>query len=204
MMARHGPDLSSLTRALDEARQRLAAVMSSGPSEEIQRAHDALLATERALAAARGEEHAVPCDDFPPWDIGAPMPHLLTGPSGVALAYHLRGDEPAVAIVRFDRVMSLRVGAPNDEVLGGHPLYGRGLSAYRAHRVVDSRWLSEVQAINSVHRDYDAARWTRYTHYLLAFHDETVECICGGYSAEVLRGISLADACRSALERVMG
>ena len=108
-----------------------------------------------------------------------------------------------VALVRFEVPTAIRVGAPNDEVIHGHPLHGRGLYAYGAHEVIHSRWVKELQAINSVHSRYDPARWKHTHHYLLAFHDETVECVAGGFKAEVRR-TTLAKACRELLQWVMG
>ena len=88
-------------------------------------------------------------------------------------------SEP-LAIVEFERCYSHRFGGPNDEVLEGHPLYGRGLDAYRAHEVINSRWLAAEQAINSVHHWYRPEAWTTRKHYLLAFHDECFECLAEG------------------------
>jgi hypothetical protein len=111
----------------------------------------------------------------------------------------------SVAIIRFSRVTSVRVGAPNDEVIEGHPLHGRGLTAYEAHLVMNSRWIEELRQINSIHARYDPKRWTQRNHYLLAFHDETetVECVAEGFNVQVKR-TTLAEACREGLEEVMG
>lgn len=93
--------------------------------------------------------------------------------------------------------------APNDEVISGHPLHGRGLAAYEAHAVIHSRWIKELQTINSVHSQYDASRWSRLNHYRLAFHDETFECVAEGFHAETRR-TTLAKACQEALAAVIG
>ncbi len=45
-----------------------------------------------------------------------------------------------------------------------------------------SRWLAELMKINSVHSQYNPDWWKQYRHYLLAFHDETFECIARGHS----------------------
>ena len=36
--------------------------------------------------------------------------------------------------------------------------------------------------INSVHPQYDADGWRQFQHYLLAFHDQTLECVARAYS----------------------
>lgn len=220
--------MSDPARRLADARARLDAAGAAlrGKHQgnalgEFRAAYYELLAAERALAASRDEEHAVPCAGFPAWDVGAPLPHVLTGARGFALAYFTKEPDPTwdgtsarvvdvadesmalVALIRFERPTAIRVGPPNDEVIHGHPLHGRGLAAYEAHEVVRSRWVQELQTINSVHSQYDPARWKDRHHYLLAFHDETVECVAGGFTAEV-RMTTLAQACRDLLERLMG
>lgn len=93
-------------------------------------------------------------------------------------------EQPPIAVVEFQGCTSHKFGSPNDEVLHGHPLYGRGLVYYGAHIVERSRWIREIQGINSVHPRYDPASWGARQHYILAFHDETFECIALGYSVE--------------------
>jgi hypothetical protein len=97
--------------------------------------------------------------------------------------------------------MAIRFGTPNDEVLHGHPLHGKGLEPYAAHLIANSAWLAELQRINSVHPYYDPARWLSYEHYLLTFHDDTFECIAATRQTEVLRA-SFADALAIATQRL--
>ncbi len=218
--------MDDVDRRLAEARARVerasAAVRGKhqgGEWLEFRAAHDELLDAERARALVLGEECATACFEFPAWDVGAPLPHLLSGARGTVLLYVVKEDDPTwdgswarvaqtsdeapIAIVRFKRLTAVRLGAPNDEVISGHPLYGRGLAAYRAHIVANSRWVQELQKINSVHSQYDPARWVARRHYLLAFHDETFESVAEGVEIEVKR-TSLAQAGRDALEGVLG
>ncbi|MDB4942842.1 MAG: hypothetical protein JWP97_2376 [Labilithrix sp.] len=220
--------LAELERALDAAKERYARASAAMRAQytddtraELGSASDGLLEAERALAIARGDECAVPCPGFPPWDVGAPLPHVLTGSGRAGLVYvarepvtgwdgtsvHVRSaaDEEldTVAVVWFERVAGVRVGAPNDEVIHGHPLHGRGLAPYDAHCIVNSRWKSELQTINSVHSQFNVARWAACNHYFLAFHDEAVECAAHGFRVDVRR-TTLAQACRQALEDLMG
>lgn len=220
------PNLLQLEQRLAAAKQRERVALAAwqtgtpGASEETVLAHDELLVAERALAEARGEAYAVPCEGMPRWDTGAPLPHVLYGLQGIAVVYFGRdglaagpaqttsvvgasSSDAAVVTVRFIHPTAVRVGAPNDEALHGHPLFGRGLDAYAAHLVVRSPWIEELKAINSVHRQFRPEAWAKRNHYLLAFHDETLECVAEGFTAK-LDGGSLAHACRSALEAVMG
>jgi hypothetical protein len=52
-------------------------------------------------------------------------------------------DKEQIALVEFQRCYAHRLGGPNDEVVTGHPLYGRGLQAYAAHRVINSPWIAQ-------------------------------------------------------------
>jgi hypothetical protein len=218
--------MDDFDRRLADARARMERASAAlrgkhqgGEWAEFDAAHDELLEAERARALALGEECATACFEFPSWDVGAPLPHLLSGARGEVLIYIVKEVDPTwdgswarvadtreaapIAVVRFKRLRAVRLGAPNDEVISGHPLYGRGLAAYRAHIVANSRWVQELQKINSVHSQYDPARWVAARHYLLAFHDETFECVADGVETEVKR-TSLAQACRDALEGVLG
>jgi hypothetical protein len=141
-----------------------------------------------------------------PWDIGAPLPHIVAG-NRVFLAFYANASYPTgssasgsagmsitvvtpetaepVGVVEFVSCAAFKMGGPNDEALHGHPLYGRGLEAYRAHVVRRSSWITEVERINSVHPQHRPGWHGRLTHYIFAFHDETFECIAKGYQAEV-------------------
>ena len=69
------------------------------------------------------------------------------------------------------------MGHPNDEVLHGHSLWGKGLTFYEAHIVHDSPWLEEHRQMNAVHDYHSDATWERLHHRFVAFHDEVVEAL---------------------------
>ncbi len=71
------------------------------------------------------------------------------------------GSVESLALVEFFRCSSAKLGSPNDEVFEGHPLSGKGLDGYTAQRVMNSKWLAELEAINRVHRCYDPALWRK-------------------------------------------
>ena len=81
--------------------------------------------------------------------------------------------------------VSAKLGDPNDEVFSGHPLQGKGLEAYAAQRVVNSRWLKEIETINSVHPQYRPAMWRDLQHFIFWFHDSTFECLARSFKVEV-------------------
>src|SRR5262249_36490349 len=88
----------------------------------------------------------------------------------------------------FLRCYAFRYGGGKDEGIHGHPLYGKGLRAYGAPLVVNSRWLSEGEHINPVHPNYRPGGWARDRAHSLLFHDELFECIATSHQVELLRG----------------
>jgi hypothetical protein len=125
--------ISRLEHALEIAhasRARLLDALASGGVElpEILSVNAAVLGAERALAAAKGEQHAVPIDFPAEWDIGAPLPHLLQNDYRAFLVFHLREVAPPwlgtkiryssaieaerIAVVEFGRCISTKMGMP--------------------------------------------------------------------------------------------
>jgi hypothetical protein len=93
----------------------------------------------------------------------------------VALAYDDTAGERIV--VRFNGVASALFGAPNDEALQGHPLFGRGLQFYEFAEVENSPWIAELERANRVHPGHSAERYARLRHFIFPFHDSTFECV---------------------------
>lgn len=185
-------------------RQKEAAESASvtGSWQAFREADAEVLKFERELSAAKGEQYAEPIDFPVKWDVGAPLPHLMTNGHHTLLAFYLRvpnpgwdgrsvkivspnsGEIESLAIVEFFHCRSVRFGGPNDEVHHGHPLYGRGLDAYTAQVVRNSLWLAELEKINSVHRGYKSEYWRMVNHFILWFHDETFECLAESFKVE--------------------
>ena len=90
------------------------------------------------------------------------------------LAYDTPDDK--VAVVTVPGCLQLICGHPNDEVLHGHPLYGRGLTFYSVHQVRNSSRLVALEKANSVHHRHDAASYLKgKQHWVFTFQDGTVE-----------------------------
>lgn len=212
--------LAAARDRFERAAQALAPEHQGGEIEDYLAAHQALLRLEREVAAAKGEEYAVPLDFPVEWDIGAPLPHLLRNDSKTFLAFYVREPDPdwdgsyvtvkdpgdgsveALALVEFHGCASARLGSPNDEVFAGHPLSGKGLEGYTAQRVVNSKWLAELEAINSVHHCYDPARWRDRKHYVFWFHDTTFECVANSFTVELYRE-SMAEMLARVCQRLL-
>jgi hypothetical protein len=202
-------DIETRLKVAVERRQRAIAALApkhkGGEWEEYRAADREVLRLERQWAASKGHEYAESCEFPLKWDTGAPMSHLMVNDNRALLAFLLSEPDPAwdgtyitpkspsdeerepLALVEFEFCISARLGAPNDEVFEGHPLNGKGLEPSTAQRVVNSRWLKEIEAINSVHRMYRPESWRDRTHYIFWFHDSTFECVARSYKVETHR-----------------
>jgi hypothetical protein len=177
-----------------------------------------ILQFEREISILKGENYCIPWDldvDFP-WEIGVPAPHLLHNDDKTFLLYFLskkykipneRGIEIVniktvkrkIAIVEFRRCVSAKIGSPNDEVLEGHPLYGKGLKYHAAAMVKNSAWIKEIESINNLHNQYNPAYSLDLNHYLIPFKDSTFECIATSFEVNVVEGTmknALMDCCK--------
>ena len=61
------------------------------------------------------------------------------------------------------------------------------MQGYTAQRVINSRFLKEIEAINSIHRQYQPDYWRTLNHYIFWFHDRTFECIARSFHVETHR-----------------
>ena len=87
--------ISKLEATLQQALERQRAIQNPpGELEEFSAAREAVLAAERALAHAKGEQYAVPIDFPVRWDIGAPLPHLLQSDDRTFVAFFLCDVDP--------------------------------------------------------------------------------------------------------------
>ena len=203
------PELETALREAQERASRAAKALApkhrGGEVEELTAARDAVLQAERHLAAAKGEPYAVPVEFPVSWDTGAPLPYLLRNDHRTFLTFFLRDIDPnwdgsyvsvrdpnsnlseKLAVVEFERCICTKMGTPNDEVLHGHPLSGKGLAGYQPMAVKNSMWLKELEAINAVHSCYKATVWRDLSHYILPFHDCTFECVARGFKVEAFQ-----------------
>jgi hypothetical protein len=120
-----------------------------------------------------------------PWlpDAGAPKPLLWQTERDAVVIYHpaistRRADERVV--LRFGGCLVAQFGYPNDEALPGHPLYPRGLTYYGLFEVLGSSWLTRLEEQSAV--SFPDASWSaRLRHFIVTFHDSTLECLADTY-----------------------
>ncbi|MCL2091171.1 MAG: hypothetical protein FWH11_08130 [Micrococcales bacterium] len=197
----------SPTERLQEAQARLTSLASAARTEpidwnEFRSAQQEVLTAERELAETTGDEYAVPLDLGMAWSTGAPVPHVLASGRKAYVLFYLHDPDPdwdgtwtrvvqpgspepaLLGTVTFRLVHAIKFGGPNDEALEGHPLAGKGLQVYSAHRVVNSRWITAEEQVNSVHPQHRGGWHDRLNHYVLCFHDQTLECLAEGFTTK--------------------
>jgi hypothetical protein len=176
-------------KLISAAEERLAlarARVKHSAFAEMGAANQELLSAEREVARARGRQYAVALTLDLAWDAGAPMPFLISNGRQAAVIFYLTSSDQseAVGVIVFDRAYDVQFGGVNDEAIGGHPLFGAGLDLYAAHEVLNSEWITEAERRNSAHPCHNGGWHERMKHYVLCFHDETLECIASGHRTE--------------------
>jgi hypothetical protein len=155
-----------------------------------------------------GLSYAEPIDLGVEWGAGTPMPVLLSG-LRTFVAFYLSARGPAsdgtnppapdpkldhgIGVVEFKRMTSIKIGSPNDEVLRGHPLWGSGLEFYSAHEVKNSPWTAGLMEADRAHGDFDESQSSGRRHFVLTFHDETLECVAKWTITRTAPGANMAE-----------
>lgn len=131
-------------------------------------------------------------EDVPKPEPGGPCPLVLANEHSLVISYLLPASSPfdagpteRFAFLRFLRPHMHLFGAPNDEVLQGHPLWGRGLGFYGAFMVQNSSLVRRLETMNSVHERHDPKKFKELKHYVITFHDSTFECVANGVTASI-------------------
>ena len=116
-----------------------------------------------------------------------PSPILLQNEYDAYLVFDAHSEVPSVpagtAIVRLQGCLITRFGYPNDEALGGHPLYPRGLGFYGVFEVQNSSWIAQLQEQN--HRCFPEHKMPRRRHVAITFHDNMFEGIAHSVHASL-------------------
>lgn len=134
--------------------------------------------------------------DPPQMDTGAPMPGVYCNDANLLLAYIVRSGPASAyeefAIVRFSGVLQHTFGYPNDEALGGHPYYGLGLQFYAFNEIARSPYLDELGKRNARVFAGSESLYEGLTHWIVTFHDETLEVV--GRSAQFVGCVEAKNA----------
>lgn len=117
----------------------------------------------------------------PPMDTGSPRPALYLADGGALhCAYYTRQKDQlseGTAELQFNQVIFFKFGWPNEEVLAAHELYPYGLGFYGFFLVENSPLIRDLAKRNSIHPRHYPPNWDRRRHYVITFHDETLEVI---------------------------
>lgn len=194
-------DTEELTRTLDELKTQHSRILSRRRVEDREKLYSLeteILTAERQLAAARNEPYAVPWEWPVDWTFSIFQPIVVSDGWRTLLLYSAQNKEAMsmakkdhiqyTGILTFKGCTSCKFGAPNDESIEGHPLYGRGIDVGGAYIVMNSPWLEELKKINSVHPQFDDKSWEGKRHYLLFFKDNTFECIAEDVTSQIKEG----------------
>ena len=178
---------------------------SRQPLRAIADARAELLKLERELCASRHEEYVEPIEFPIQWQTGAPLPHLFSNDYKTFLIFMVNEDATqsadkyvtfenlgsapieSMALVEFSNCLSAKLGSPNDESITGHRLFGKGLESHQAQKVINSSWLKEMEATDSVHPYHNHQRWLAKQHLIFPFHDSTFECVAESFKVDLYR-----------------
>ena len=115
------------------------------------------------------------------WSAGAPEPLLVASERRTLFAFYRSDDEveqgDEVQAAEFVGCTSVRFGFPNDEALQGHPLWGHGLALYSVHEVEESSWVAALRTNESAHPAAPKRPFADAKHFVLTFHDSTLEAV---------------------------
>lgn len=142
--------------------------------------------------------------ELPQSDVGAPLPHILADDERLVIAYRVADPGPGrdgatirivsgteeglCAIVVASPCMALRFGPPNDEAMDGHRLAALGIDAYSTYELFNSQWIAELEKSSRVHPHHSPEPFSRLRHFVLTFHDSSLEFVAPGCTVEVRRG----------------
>ena len=141
--------------------------------------HHGFLHTNR-VSILQNKPQLVPWTEPPPMDTGAPCPAVRSDGRALLCAYFINSAGLPVrsaAILKFEGVLHYRFGYPNNEALQGHPLYPFGLEHYGFFTVENSPLTSEIEKQNECHPQHRSGIYRKFRHWVVTFHDETLEVI---------------------------
>jgi hypothetical protein len=187
-------NILQLEGQLIAAKKNLARILEAGINtdklQETLEAFEVVASAQRALAAAKGEEYAIPYNiGFLP-EAAASEPVIIQTDFATILTFSAtrpmpngkRGDA-GYGIVEFDLCSTTQFGYPNDEARRGHPLYERGLVGYGVYEVCNSSWVKLETEQNRV--AFPNTPDSTQRHFIFTFHDSTFECIARGLRASL-------------------
>jgi hypothetical protein len=87
------------------------------------------------------------------------------------------------AVVKAGPCLAFKFGYPNDEALGGHPLYAKGFHGVAVYEVLGSAWVAVLAEQNRVNFPDSDRSGRGVRHFLFAFHESTLEVLARNLDA---------------------
>src|SRR5215469_10023313 len=133
------------------------------------------------MCAINATPKATKWTEPPAMDAGVPSPAVYSDKTGLTCAYVIgasHSEAGSTAILQFEGVLYYELGYPNDESLNAHPLYSSGLGFYDFHVIENSPLIADLDRRNQVHKRHVAGAYIkRFRHWIITFHDETLEVV---------------------------
>lgn len=195
-------NITNILEQLADKRHALELLVAQRISGENYRSlSDEVLGLERRLAECRGEAYVIE------WNFFGLRNNLTVGPSvfgnELKCVVIFPSSDNNYTSICFSFIAGYKLTDVSDEIIDGHPLNGKGLTAYRAFCVRNSPWIEELKAIDRIHPQYSPAKWVTYSHYLLSFKDRMFEVIA--QDARLLGNFTnISSAMGNALDEIRG
>lgn len=104
----------------------------------------------------------------------------------------IRDQDRRAVVLRWEGCYYSKLGAPNDEAIPGHPLYGLGLRGVLWAGVVeDSSLIRALEKQNSVHPRHDPARFDSLVHHIILTKESTIEVVAESVTVLRIEGDTL-------------
>lgn len=84
-------------------------------------------------------------------------------------------------VVLFHGCSTIDPDGPNDEAFHNLPWFGLGLQHYTLQEIIESPWVRERARIRHKDGIYVPGMVDRGRHFVLAFKENTIECIASSY-----------------------
>jgi hypothetical protein len=145
--------------------------------------------------------HVLEWNDAPQIDMGAPMPEIALRGRDLFVAYIVSGSvideesEELYAVVRFGGVLQHIFGYPNEDAFIVHPLFACGLSSTGFNEVRNSPYVRELASRNKKIYPRSEATYLGLKHWIVPFHDETLEVI--GDTVQLIRTVRAQSAAKA-------
>ncbi len=201
MSESHSNDEELLKAQVIEAEERIATLCQEPWSKQVQMlfedAKKELLNRQRALASYRGGEVAIPLEWPCLWTGSSRLIYMFGYRRRNAFFYDALRDTWSESERRWGNKVvqatlineyNIRIGGPNDEVLEGHPLWGKGIDYGDAFVINNSEWKRTYQEINKAHDNYNEVSWQTLQHFMWTFHDYMVEALAETFEVTIHEG----------------